>query len=53
VDNRRPFNTKMDRGILREAQHKCLDSGTRMNAVIEQLLQLWVNDEVELPSPLL
>jgi hypothetical protein len=43
----------MDRDVLREAQHKCLDEGIRMNAVIEQLLQLWVNDEVELTSPLL
>lgn len=48
-DNRRPFNTRMDQDILIAAQHKCLNEHTRMNTVIEKLLQLWIDDKVELP----
>lgn len=44
---RRPFNTNLDRAILKQAQIKCLTDEVRMNDVLEQFLDKWVRGVID------
>jgi len=47
---RRPFNTRLNADILLRAQQQCLVERCYMNDIIEQLLDLWLDGKIELPS---
>lgn len=47
---RRPFNTRLNADILLRAQQQCLVERCYMNDIIEQLLDLWLDGGIELPS---
>ena len=49
-EERRPFNTRLNGDILLRAQQQCLVERCYMNDIIEQLLDLWLDGKIELPS---